>query len=196
MGQYFDNDDLESNLKTFKTIISDQDFSFNTDNGVFSKKGLDFGTRILLESIDVNNLSGDILDVGCGYGPISIIVAKLNPEAKVLGVDINSRAIHLSKMNKKLNRVKNVDFINSNVYEKVSGLYQTIISNPPIRAGKEIVYKILFEAKDHLMPDGNLYAVIHKDQGARSAVKDLEKVYNVKVIQKTKGFFVINCKIV
>ncbi len=195
MSQYFENDHLKSNLKIHDVTILDNKFSFYTDNGVFSKKGLDFGTRLLLESLDYQSLGETVLDVGCGYGPISIISAKLSG-AKVLGVDVNDRAIHLAKRNIKLNKIDGADFIKSNVYESVSDKFDTIITNPPIRAGKEVVYKILFEAQNHLKKDGSLYLVIRKEQGALSAIKDLEKVYNVEVINKNKGFFVIRCKIV
>ena len=192
MGQYFDNDNLKSNIVKYKTKILNQEFYFNTDNGVFSKNKLDFGTRVLLENIPLKDIKGDILDVGCGYGVIGIIISKIT-KCHVDGVDVNKRALHLADMNKKENGVPDVTFIESNCYEKITNKYDYIITNPPIRAGKKIVYEILMEARNFLKTNGTMYIVIHKDQGAKSTVKDLEKYYDVTVLNKIKGFFVIKC---
>ena len=149
-------------------------------------------TRLLLEGIDWKEISGPILDVGCGYGPIGIISNKLTG-FDVDMCDVNKRALHLAEMNVKENKVS-CRVIESNCYESINKLYSTIITNPPIRAGKKIVYEILFGAKEHLVDNGLLYLVIHKDQGAKSCIKDLEKEYEVEVLKKEKGFFVIKCK--
>lgn len=191
MGHYFINEDLEHNKKIIKVIIKNEDFSFITDNGVFSKKGLDFGTRTLLENLDYKNINGKILDFGCGYGSIGIIVSKfIGLEVDML--DINKRSIELAKENSKLNKVK-TNIFESNIYENVQDKYDYIISNPPIRVGNEILYKILFEAKDHLNDNGKLIIVVNKDQGAKSLMEKLKKFYNVNLIAKNKGFFVILC---
>ena len=192
MGQYFDNDNLKSNIIKYKTQLLDREFCFNTDNGVFSKSKLDFGTRVLLENIPLTDISGSVLDVGCGYGVISIIVSKLT-NCHVDGIDVNKRALHLANMNKKENNVSDVTFIESNCYESINKKYDCIITNPPIRAGKKIVYEILMNARNFLKSNGVMYLVIHKDQGAKSAVKDMEKYYDVTVLNKIKGFFVIKC---
>ena len=176
----------------FNVNIFDFNLYFWSDNGVFCKDRLDFGTRLLLESIDWDNISGPILDVGCGYGPIGIIANK-KTGFDVTMCDVNKRALHLTEMNLKENNVI-ANVIESNCYENIKDKYNTIITNPPIRAGKKIVYEILFGAKEHLVTNGLLYLVIHKDQGAKSAIKDLEKEYNVEVLKKDKGFFVIKCK--
>lgn len=191
MGHYFINEDLEHNKKIIKVIIKNEDFSFITDNGVFSKKGLDFGTRTLLENLDYKNINGKILDFGCGYGSIGIIVSKFTG-LEVDMLDINKRSIELAKENSKLNKVK-TNIFESNIYENVQDKYDYIISNPPIRAGNEILYKILFEAKDHLNDNGKLIIVVNKDQGAKSLMEKLKKFYNVNLIAKNKGFFVILC---
>lgn len=191
MGHYFINEDLEHNKKIIKVIIKNEDFSFITDNGVFSKKGLDFGTRTLLENLDYKNINGKILDFGCGYGSIGIIVSKFTG-LEVDMLDINKRSIELAKENSKLNKVK-TNIFESNIYENVQDKYDYIISNPPIRVGNEILYKILFEAKDHLNDNGKLIIVVNKDQGAKSLMGKLKKFYNVNLIAKNKGFFVILC---
>ncbi len=192
MGQYFSNDELKSDLKIFKTSILGKDYSFYTDNGVFSKEKLDFGTRTLIESLPLKSLTGDILDVGCGYGVIDIILGKIT-QASFEGIDVNKRALHLAEMNKKLNNINNASFYYSNIYENVDKKYDFIITNPPIRAGKEVVYGIVMNARNYLKDNGVLYIVIRREQGAKSMLRDLEEYYNTEVINKNKGFFVIKC---
>ena len=192
MGQYFSNEDLKSNIQKYSVDILGNRYSFFTDNGVFSKEKLDFGTRVLLENIPVEKLHGDILDVGCGYGVIDIVLGKI-VDANFLGVDVNRRAIHLAEMNKKENNLSNICFIESSCYENVNGKYDFIITNPPIRAGKKIVYEIVMGAKNFLKDDGSLFIVVRKEQGAKSMIRDLEEIYRVEVLNKVKGFFVIKC---
>ena len=192
MAQYFDNVDLKSELRKIDVQIFDLCLSFWSDNGVFCKDRLDYGTRLLLENIDWANVSGPILDVGCGYGPIGIIANKIT-DFETDMCDVNKRAIHLTEMNIKENKSK-CSVFESNCYESINKIYGTIITNPPIRAGKKIVYEIVFGAKKHLSDSGSLYLVIHKDQGAKSLLKDLEKEYKVEILEKEKGFFVIKCK--
>lgn len=188
MSYYFTNDDtLKSEEKYVKVNINNQDFTFVTDNGVFSKKGLDFGTRTLLENIP--NLSGNVLDFGCGYGPIGIYIKK-NNDCNVDMVDVNRRSLNLTLKNAKLNKVE-VNAFESDIYTNVQSKYNYIISNPPIRIGKEKLYKVLFEAKNHLYTNGELWIVINKDQGAKSVLKDLEKTYETTLVTKNKGFYVI-----
>lgn len=193
MSHYFTNENLESNLKKMQVCISLKNFNLYTDNGVFSKKGLDFGSRTLIDALLKENIFGDVLDLGCGYGSIGIILSSFF-NINLDMVDVNLRAIHLAKMNAKENSVTNVSIFSSNIYENIVKKYDFIITNPPIRAGKDVVYKFLFEAKEHLKKDGVLYYVINKEQGAKSSIKDLEKIADVTVIEKNKGFFVIKCK--
>lgn len=190
MAHYFENDkNLKSHESEKQVIINQQAFSFLTDYGVFSKRGLDFGTRSLLESLDINQIRGQVLDFGCGYGPIAIYLKKMT-SADVDALDINQRSLNLARKNAVLNGV-DICFIESNIYEKIDKKYDYIITNPPIRVGKKILYQILFEAKKYLKTKGELWIVIHKDQGAKSLLKDLEKSYQVELICKNKGFFII-----
>ena len=190
MAHYFENDDtLKSKERQILVKINNINFSFLTDYGVFSKNGLDFGTRALLETLDTSKISGKVLDFGCGYGPIGI--AKTT-NSEVHMIDINRRVLGLARKNVSLNHV-NVNIYESNIYEKVTEQFDYIISNPPIRVGKEILYKILFEAKEHLKENGELWIVVNKDQGAKSLVKDLEKEYSVEIKNKKKGFYIIQC---
>lgn len=192
MSHYFSNEELESNLKSTFVKVREKKFKFYTDNGVFSKKGLDFGSRTLINKLIDLELSGKLLDVGSGYGVIGIILSSFF-NLKIDMIDVNKRAIHLAKMNIKENKVSNINVFYSNVYENVDDKYDVIVTNPPIRAGKNIVYEILFGAKEHLITGGSLYFVINKDQGAKSVIRDLEKVANVEVLEKHKGFFIIKC---
>ena len=193
MSQYFNNDNsIQSNVvKTYANILGES-FTFYTDNGVFSKTGVDFGSRLLLESIPLNSLGSSLLDVGCGYGVFGIVLNK-KLGIKCTMCDVNRRALHLAKRNIEENKCNNCEVIESNCYENISGKYSTIITNPPIRAGKKIVYEILEKAKEHLEPGGSLIFVVRKEQGAKSIISDMQKLYNLTILEKKKGFFIIKC---
>lgn len=190
MSHYFTNDEtIKSEIKKVNVRLKNQSLSFYTDNGVFSKKGLDFGTRTLLESLEP--ISGDVLDLGCGYGPIGIYLKK-EFSVNVDMIDINQRSLDLARKNAVLNEV-DVHIIESNGYQNIDKKYDYIITNPPIRVGKEILYSLLLGAKEHLKENGQLWFVIHKDQGAKTVAKDMEKAYQVEIINKNKGFYIIKC---
>ena len=190
MAHYFEYDkDLKSREIEKIININNIKFKFITDNGVFSKKGLDFGTRTLLNSLDIDNIKGDVLDLGCGYGPIGIYIKKVT-NANVTMIDINKRSVELSKKNALLNNT-NVEIYESDKYEKVTKKFNYIISNPPIRVGKKILYELLFDAKNYLKENGELWIVVNKNQGAKSLVEDLKKQYKVEIKNKNKGFYII-----
>lgn len=189
MSHYFIEDtSLQHKVVEKEVFIKTLKFSFFTDNGVFSKKGLDFGTRSLLESLP-DDISGDVLDFGCGYGPIGIYLKK-KYDCNVDMIDINDRSLELARKNAIKNNVS-VNIFKSDIYENVTKKYDYIITNPPIRVGKTILYKIVFDAKKYLKENGRLYLVINKDQGAKSLMKDLEKEYKVQLVDKISGFFII-----
>ena len=193
MSHYFENDNsLESNIKNFDILINDIKFTFSTDNGVFSKGELDFGTYLLIKNVLKMNLSGNILDLGCGYGPVGIILTKIF-DVNTDMVDVNKRAIHLTKMNAKKNNVS-VNCFLSNGYENINNKYNFIISNPPIRIGKKNLYELLIDSGKHLEKDGEILIVVRKEQGALSLIKDMSVYYNVKTIDKDKGFLIISLK--
>lgn len=189
MAQYFENDkNIKSNEIKIKVYIKNKEFIFFTDNGVFSKKGLDFGTRTLLEALP-DDINGKCLDIGCGYGTIGIYLKKTY-DVNVDMVDINLRSLKLARKNAELNNAT-VNIFESNAYEKVTLKYDYIITNPPIRVGNQKLYEILEGARNYLKENGKLYFVINKNQGAKTVVKNLEKYYKVEIIEKNKGFFVI-----
>jgi len=160
-----------------------------TDSGVFSKTGVDFGSRLLIESLELPE-SGDLLDVGCGYGPIGLFAARLNPRLNVTMIDINERAVELANINAARNGIRNASALQSDLYEQVRDRsYSLIVSNPPIRAGKRVVHRIFEEAVELLRDDGQLWIVIQKKQGAPSAHEKLKSLYREVVeVAKSKGY--------
>lgn len=191
MSYYFDkNTQVESKEAITKAEIGGILFTFVTDNNVFSKRGVDFGTRTLLESI--KDINGEVLDFGCGYGPIGIYLKK-KFHVNIDMIDINERALNLAKKNAKINDA-DVMIFESDIYNNVIKKYDYIVTNPPIRVGKQVLYKILIGAKEYLKENGHLLFVINKDQGAKSTMRDLQEYYNVKLVVKNKGFYVIDCQ--
>ena len=194
MEHYFTNDvNLESNKKTINFKFKNKEYKFYTDNGVFSKDGVDVGSTVLLSALDFDNISGKVLDFGCGYGPIGIIISK-NTDCEIDMIDVNERAVSLACENIKLNNISNAHAFTSDMYESINEKYNYIISNPPIRIGKSNLYKILTEAKSHLTKDGKLIIVINKHQGAKSLIKDMSKYYEIEILNKKHDFFVISMK--
>lgn len=194
MGHYFTNENLESNIQEFKIKINNCDFTFKTDNGVFSKGELDFGTNLLIKNVLERKISGEVLDLGCGYGPIGITLAKIL-NCQMTMIDVNKRAVHLTKMNIKDNGVNNIEVLVSEGYNELKDKkFDYIVSNPPIRVGKQILYDLLIKAKDHLKENGEMYIVVRKEQGANSLIRDMSAYYQVEVIDKDKGFFIILLK--
>jgi 16S rRNA (guanine1207-N2)-methyltransferase len=193
MSHYFENDkNLVSEIKSFSISINGCSFTFNTDNGVFSKGELDYGTNLLIKNVLKLGITGDVLDLGCGYGAIGIILAKLN-NVNVTMSDVNKRAIHLTKMNGKKNNVS-INVIESDGYENITDKFDYVISNPPIRVGKKKLYELLINSKNHLKENGELIIVVRKEQGALSLIKDMGSYYKVDVLDKDKGFLIISLK--
>ncbi|XMB67596.1 class I SAM-dependent methyltransferase [Mycoplasmatota bacterium zrk1] len=194
---YMNNNDLKSEPKEIRAVFSVCSFSFITDNGVFSKGSVDYGSKVLINALskyfETIPLKGKrVLDVGCGYGPIGIVLGTLYPKLRMDMVDISDRAIELARNNIKLNNVSNVSIFKSNLYDNVTNKYSIIISNPPIRAGKHIVHAILENAKKYLEDLGELWIVIQKKQGAPSAKKRMIHVFgNAEVVERDKGYFII-----
>ena len=194
MNQYFtNNENVKSERRTIDFSYNGSSFSFVSDNGVFSKDKIDYGSRLLVDTYLKNKKDiNSFLDVGSGYGFISIVLAKFLNIAGV-AVDVNRRALKLAEENAKLNKVS-VSFKESNIYVCVSDSFDLIITNPPIRAGKKVVLEILTGAINHLNQDGELWFVIRKDQGAKSIAKELEKLYKLEIKEKNKGFFIFMAK--
>ncbi len=190
MEHYFtNNNNLKSNLRSIEYKVQNTSFVFYTDNGVFSKSSVDYGTDLLIQSyLENGKKTGKVLDVGCGYGVIGIVINKINKQ-KVDQIDVNKRAIHLTEMNNKTNKTKSKTFI-SDIYENVVDKYDVIITNPPIRAGKKVYMRILTEAERHLTQNGELWFVVRKDQGAKTIEKELQKKYKIDLIKRQRGYHI------
>lgn len=196
MEHYFTNNtNLRSELQSIIYENKGQVFTFFSDLGVFSKDKIDYGSRVLVDTIlaKEKHIPKTLLDVGCGYGFLGIVLAK-GFDSEVMLVDVNKRAVHLSERNLKQNKVKG-KALESNIYDSVVGTFDLIVTNPPIRAGKTVVLEILEKAKDYLNPDGVLWFVIRKDQGAKSILKQLEPIYTCEIVKKDKGFYIMRAKI-
>lgn len=197
MDHYYSaNPESESNEREIKYELKDRTFKFISDNGVFSKEHVDFATDFMLRTIIDDDLEGNVLDMGCGYGVIGITVSSLcSKVSSVTLCDINNRAIDLATRNAERNRVVNANIFASDGFANVEGRFDIIITNPPIRAGKAIIYKMYEDAKEHLNDGGRFYLVINKKHGAPSTINYLNELYSdVEVLDKKAGFNVIRCK--
>lgn len=194
MGQYFTNDEnLKSEYRNIIYKYKDKTLNFTSDLGLFSKDRIDFASKLLLETyFEYGRKNINVLDVGCGYGFIGITLSKIM-ESNVDMIDVNKRAVHLSNINIKNNRVNANAFV-SNIYENIDKKYDCIITNPPIRAGKSVYMNILENATEYLTDDGELWFVMNKNHGAKSTIEKIKNVYDINVVNKSKGFFVILCK--
>ncbi|MBO0470171.1 class I SAM-dependent methyltransferase [Enterococcus sp. DIV0242_7C1] len=190
---YTENPDLAHDLEQWSFELRGKKFQFLTDSGVFSRNTVDFGSRVLIDAFDWEELpEGRLLDVGCGYGPIGLTLASLSGRMVEM-IDVNQRAVALAQENAKKNQVENVDIHPSNIYADLhEKQYAAIISNPPIRAGKKVVHEILSEAHPLLVTGGTLTVVVQKKQGAPSAEKKMLDVFgNVEIVTKDKGYYIL-----
>lgn len=190
---YSKHPQAESKPRKWSCTLLGHSLLFETDAGVFSKNEVDFGSRLLIETFDMPDTDGVVLDVGCGYGPIGLAIAKQYPERTVVMMDINERAVQLAKKNAELNGIQNVRIYESDGVSVDEGMkVAAVLTNPPIRAGKETVFKMYDGAFQHLCPGGELWVVIQKKQGAPSTVKYLEeKFQSVEIVEKKKGYWII-----
>ena len=191
MSHYFtDNADMSHSRRVIPFRFLGVNYKFVSDNGVFSKDEIDYGTQLLLSCLDFSSLNNKIVDLGCGYGVIAVIASKIT-DSEVLAIDVNPRAIELTKENSDLNNAK-VKAIENNGLTNIDKLFNTIITNPPIRAGKETVYRLFDQAYEKLEEDGFLWVVIRKQQGAVSAVNKLNELFgNCLVVERKKGFWIL-----
>ena len=192
---YTNNPTSESNEHEISYEINNKKLRFMVDNGVFSKAHIDIATDFMLMTILDGNIYGDVLDVGCGYGVIGIVLSKFfNINCKML--DINERALGLANKNIKLNNCINIKTIESNGFAEIKDdeKFDVIVTNPPIRAGKQVLYKMYEDACNHLKEDGAFYLVINKKHGAPSTITFLKTLFaNCEVLDKKAGFNVIKC---
>ncbi len=196
MSHYYLNDEkLAHDLNILDVRIKDVSLRLNTDSGVFSKRGLDYGTKVLLENIQLPTSVKTVIDMGSGYGPISLYLAKKYPEIFVYAYDVNERAVALTQMNIKENRIENVEASVSFLFENVNVKADVVVTNPPIRAGKQVVFALYEGAYKSLNHQGLLYVVIQKKQGAPSTVSKLIELFgNCETIDKSGGYWILLAK--
>ena len=186
---YAENPDAAHDIHELRVDLLGEKMTFLTDAGVFSKKMIDFGSQLLLKCLEVNQ-GETVLDVGCGYGPLGLSLAKAYGVQATM-VDINNRALDLARQNAERNKVEATIF-QSNIYEQVEGTFDHVISNPPIRAGKQVVHEIIEKSQNFLETGGDLTIVIQKKQGAPSAKSKMEDVFgNCEVVKKDKGYYIL-----
>ena len=191
MSHYFQDDpNLASNIKTISFEVNGLTMNLLTDNGVFSKNRVDEGSLAFLRVLLPLELGKNILDLGCGYGTIGLTLAVAKKEARVTLADVNTRALTLCKKNADAyNLSQRVTILQSDIYTKIEGKYDSIVINPPIRAGKSVTYKMYEEAKQYLIDGGSLLIVIRKAQGAESAARYIESIFgNIKLLDRKKGY--------
>ncbi|WP_301107677.1 class I SAM-dependent methyltransferase [Sporosarcina sp.] len=198
MGEHYysKNPQVSSAPKRWKVEIRNQSFTFTTDAGVFSKNGIDEGSQLLAETFKEPAIGGDFLEIGCGYGPVALSIAASYPERFVHMVDVNERALALSKTNAEINGIRNVKVYESSGVEQVDvGQFAAVVTNPPIRAGKQTVFSFYQGAFEKLAQGGELWVVIQKKQGAPSTIEYLKKLFgNVETAAKRKGYFILLSK--
>ncbi len=198
MPQYFDNDErIISSKRLINFKVGGAWYELYSDNGIFSKKGLDKGSKLLIETLLPLDLGDYVLDLGCGYGPIGITLALNKENLRVLMSDINKRALSLSLDNIERYHLGNrVKAIESNIYESIKDKFTSIVTNPPIRAGNKVLKEIYLGAKSHLIKGGSLYLVIRKSQGANSTLKFLKENYEtVNIVNKANGYYILKATV-
>lgn len=191
---YSQHPDVASEPITWDFTLLGNDLAFTSDNGVFSKHTVDYGSRVLVANVNYDIIpEGKILDMGTGYGPIGIAIAKAFPDRQVDMVDVNELALSLAKQNASENGVSSsVHIFESNVYEAVTDLYAAIVTNPPVRAGKKVVDAMIAGAVDHLLNEGTFTVVLQKKQGAPSAKKLMTQLFgNCDILKRDKGYYIL-----
>ena len=193
MSHYYTNNvDLETHETRIPFQYRKHQLTFISDIDVFSKERVDYGSRVLLDCMDIQANQRSLLDVGCGYGTLGVSLKKEYPWLHVEMVDVNERAVHLANQSCQYNDVEDIKAYLSFAYENVVGTFDVIVSNPPIRAGKKVVFEILEKAFDFLNENGELIVVIQKKQGAPSAQKKMNEVFgNCEIIKRDKGYFIL-----
>jgi len=187
---YTENPQSAHDVRLHQASVAGLTMKFYTDSGVFSKTGLDDGTRLLIETAPA--LEGRVLDMGCGWGALGLTLAKLNPAARFVLTDVNSRATHLAQKNARENGLTGVEILTGDGFQKIEGTFDYVFTNPPIRAGKQVIYGWFEESIRRLNPGGELYLVIRKQQGAPSAQKFLLTLTpNVDIMARDKGYWIL-----
>lgn len=185
MSHYYSQEpNVPLKTRMIEVVIRGERFIFITSSGVFSFGKLDRGTNLLIENM-VLEKNWRVLDLGCGYGAIGIVASRF--VNYVVMIDINKRAVSIAKKNLKINNVKNAEVRWGHLYEPVKGeRFHSIITNPPVHAGKDVLREIVINAPLHLYDGGLLQIVIRTNQGAKYIKSLMERNFK-EVIEVSKG---------
>lgn len=191
MSHYFTNDKQEHDYRSIKYELNGISYIFKTDAGVFSRTAVDFGSDLLIKTVIEDVKEGDfssMIDMGTGYGVISIVLSD-QLDIDVTAVDVNLNALALTKQNAKKHSVTTMSREDYNHADINTDLY---ITNPPFRAGKQIVMEIIEDSHRRLNEDGHFYMVVQKKQGMPSYKKAVEELFgNVEIVSKAKGYYIL-----
>jgi 16S rRNA (guanine1207-N2)-methyltransferase len=194
MPQYFDNvPDMPIKYYTYDVVFGSRRYELKSLNGTFSKSQLDEGSRFLIETLLLAPLGTKILDLGCGAGPIGLILASADPKRHVTLTDVSERALACAKLNaESLGVASQVEIVSSDCYTNIDSTFDTIVTNPPIRAGKKVTYAFYEGAPAHLKANGRLIIVIRRKQGADSVTAYLSTFFRkVEILDSHKGYRLI-----
>jgi 16S rRNA (guanine1207-N2)-methyltransferase len=175
-----------------KTSLRGRNFEFLTSSSVFSKRKVDLGTRILIEEMLLPK-SGNVLDIGCGYGAVGISAAASNPKLRVIMTDVNMRAIRLAKQNIETNRIRNAEVKYGYLYEPVEAMrFDCVLSNPPVSAGMDVVKAIIEGAPKVMLTGGNFQMVIRSKIGAKALPEAFLAAFgDYEVLARESGYRVL-----
>ena len=191
---YTDNSALLSDRREFVYYFGNEEFRFMTDNGVFSKSGVDYGSYLLMKNTYREALGKSVLDLGCGYGPIGIIIKRFHPDLRMEMIDVNPRAVELARLNAEKNRETVTVSLCDDIL-KLDHSFDTIILNPPIRAGKITIFSLYEKSFQLLNGGGCLYIVIQKTQGAESSYRKLKDLFDeTELIDRDGGYHIYRAR--
>ncbi len=178
----------ELRLSKIKAVLRKREFEFYVGSGVFSKKKVDKGSQVLINNAIVEE-NDRVLDLGCGYGPVGVVIATVFPKTKIVMSDVNKRAVRLAKMNVKAHKLDNVEVIVSDKFKKIEGKFDTILVNPPQTAGKQLCFEMIEKSKEFLKKTGTLQLVARHNKGGKTLSLKMQEVFgNVKDIAKKSGY--------
>ena len=196
--QYYNNvPTSKAKPRSLNIAKYEKNFSFSTDSGVFSKSKLDDGSVFLVDTIVAKyQLMGNVLDLGCGYGTIGILLSKVFEGIECTMCDVNERAVDLARKNIAANGLLNVEAIVSDVVANISkSEFDYVVTNPPIRAGNSVLFHFFEKSYEKLKPGGLLFLVLRKKQGAETYIKKLGGIFaSVEVLDKQKGYVAVCAK--
>ena len=194
MGEHYFSRRPASRTRPAEAVVEirGQSLRLRTDAGVFSKRGVDRGTELLIEALRIGPCAL-VLDLGCGYGIIGLVAAGLTEGGHAILTDVNERAVALAKANLSANGIANAEVRRGDLYEPVAGMaFDHIVSNPPIRAGRRVVDRIVSEAPAHLLVGGRLWLVARTQQGADAIRGRMTQAFgNAEIAKRGSGYKVI-----